>query len=292
MKKILAFFAVLCIFITSIFVIWRYDTPSHTRDWVDYLAFQALATTTTEDSSIVTLSKVRDWTYDENDIIVERNWISDYTFNTNDVVGVWFMVDRFGEVPVVGHSYITFEFAGGEALSFSIEARREWGEDYSMFQGMLNRYELAYTWSTERDMITRRVLKDNADLFMYKLTLTPEQAKTLLIATLAETNKIATQPQFYNTLTANCTNLLAKIVNNNTSTKLPYHISWNLPGLSDEYLMKHNYINVVDGDIPKAKRDAALQNIRTHIHYIKHDSRPEFTSSLRQALVEQSSSSL
>jgi hypothetical protein len=286
MKKIIITFALLCfITITTISVI-RNDTPSHDRDWVDYLSFQTTVTAQDDDTSVVTLSTVRDWTYDENDVILEKNWTDNYTFATNDVTAVWFMVDRFGTVPVVGHSYLTFEFINGEALSFSIEARREWGEDYSMVRGMLNQYELAYTWSTERDMITRRVLKDNANLFMYKLTLSPDHAKTLLEATLEETSRIASNPQFYNTLTANCTNLLAMIVNNNTSTKLPYHISWNLPGLSDAYLMKHNYISMIDNDVLRTKSAADLQNIRTHILSIKNNDHSEFSSSLRQALLQ------
>jgi len=282
MKKYIIYTFLTVIVVGAITVLYlRNDTPALERDWVDYLKYQP---SVTFHENVAILSTVRDWTYDEDDTIVERDWHNNYEVAISDVSDVWFMVDRFGKIPAIGHSYLTFSFASGDALSFSIEARREWGEDYSVWYGLLNQYELAYTWSTEREMLTRRVIKDNSNLYMYKLTITPAQAQTLLRSVLEATNDIAQTPQFYNTFTANCTNLLANIVNEKTTITLPYHLSWNFPGLSDTYLMKQDFIEVYEDDIQKTKEQASLQSVRNIIFEYKHQDHVLFSEAVRKGL--------
>jgi len=66
------------------------------------------------------------------------------------------------------------------------------------------------------------------------------QALESLVAALAE------KPRFYNTLTENCTNALAYIVNDIVPRTLPYDISWQLTGYADLYLMKQGFITLTD----------------------------------------------
>lgn len=238
MKRSYIFLVFFSSLILAIVVIYIFPKPSNNRDWVHYLS--RLTTTTIEETQI-TLINVRDWEYKPQEI-VSKQWISEVTIDTKNLTGVWFVVVPFGKLDVVGHTFLTFEFTDGSAYSFSIEARRENGEDYSTIQGLFNTYELAYTWGTERDFLTRRVLLHQDPLRMYKLELTLEQAQKLLSTLAVETNKLASTPRFYNTLTSNCTNTLARAINNNYPNTIPYSLTWNFPGNSDLFLMKEGFI--------------------------------------------------
>ena len=215
--------------------------PEQNRNWVDYLATTTIGVTA---SSTITLGPVRDWTYGLHDTILAKDWLPGVVIDPSTIKAIWFNVEPFGKFALIGHTFITFELESGEAYSFSIEARREWGENYSAIKGAFRQYEVAYTWSTERDALSRRVVKDGHPVRVYKLKTTPAQRMALFTEAVAETNNVATTPRFYNTFTGNCTNLLAKVVNTAYPGALPYHYSWNLPGASDGYLMDEGYIDV------------------------------------------------
>jgi hypothetical protein len=53
---------------------------------------------------------------------------------------------------------------------------------------------------------------------------------------LVLTNALAAHPRLYNTFSANCTNMLAKVVNQTKAGSVPFDLSWYLPGYSDLFL--------------------------------------------------------
>jgi len=224
---------------TTIYLVLQ--KPQVDRNWVDYLA---TTTTATRNINEVTLTPVRDWTYGINDTILAQEWLPIVSIDPADIRAIWFVIEPFGRLPIIGHTFLTFELISGEAYSFSIEARREWGEDYSAVSGLFRQYELAFTWSTQRDALARRVVKDGHAVRMYELQVSQIQREQIFAAVVDATTELANAPRFYNTLTANCTNLLAKIINAAYPDKLPYHYSWNFPGRSDRYLMAEGYIAI------------------------------------------------
>jgi len=58
-----------------------------------------------------------------------------------------------------------------------------------------------------------------------------------------ETKGLASQPQWYNTVTNNCTSSLIKYVNESESNAIPIHYSYVLTGKVDEYLADLGYKN-------------------------------------------------
>jgi hypothetical protein len=46
------------------------------------------------------------------------------------------------------------------------------------------------------------------DVFLYRVDMTPEASRSLLLAYLAEADKLAKAPRFYDTLFANCTTIV------------------------------------------------------------------------------------
>jgi len=131
---------------------------------------------------------------------------------------------------------LLFEFEGDRLLGLTIEARREQGEDYSALRGVFNAFELTYVWGSARDLLTRRAVMLDHDIFLYPVSITPEQNRMLLTRLLRRTEYLETTPRYYNTITSNCTNELAKAAGFNWA---PAYI---FTGRSDEYLFRRGII--------------------------------------------------
>jgi hypothetical protein len=167
----------------------------------------------------------------------QSDW-RDETVNAGDLQEIWFFVEPFEYWDGAAHNFMSFVFDGetGKALSVSVEARKEKDETYSPLRGALNAYELLYLWSTEKDVMTRIAVSLDHDLYAYRLNLTREQAREVFLHFVERTNALTERPRFYNTLTSNCTNELAKAVNDAFPGALPWHYSNIFTGFSAERL--------------------------------------------------------
>lgn len=224
-------------------------TPLNDREW-DAL-FSKLNTSESESGGTVVIHNLRNFTFGSS-TIVTKEW-NDTAVNPKDIERVYFFLDHFSSIREVGHTFISFHLKDGSTVAFSIEARREATETYSFVNGFLNEYELQYLWGTERDLVTQRTVYKNEQLYRFPLALSQDQAQALFKGFVTETNELAATPRFYHTLTANCTNMLAKIVNKYYPGTLPYDISWNLTGLSDYYLERQGFIEL-NGTTPEELR--------------------------------------
>ena len=115
----------------------------------------------------------------------------------------------------------------------SVEIRRERGEAFSNVKGFFRQYELMYVVASERDVIGRRVDCDLCDVFLYRSTATPEQARELFVDVMRRVNKLDREPEFYNTLTNNCTTNIRSHINHLKPDRVPYDYRVLLPGYSD-----------------------------------------------------------
>jgi hypothetical protein len=107
--------------------------------------------------------------------------------------------------PRIAHTYFSFVWANGEALSLSVEIRKEKDEAYSPIGGFFKAYELSVLAGDERDFYGWRIFFPKEDIQLFHTRATPEQARTLLLKLLDLANDVARHPVFYNTLTDNCT---------------------------------------------------------------------------------------
>jgi len=215
-----------------------FRAPTHDRNWVEAAA--RISDAWVHDG-VLTITNVRDWRYDTTGV-TGKAWIDRVELPLSDVTRVWFLLEPFSAFPVIGHTMLSFEFSDGRVYAFSVEARREQGEDYSSFRGLFREYELKYAWGTEHDFISRRLFMLAHPLRMYPLQITTQDAQGILLALADATHELHETPRFYNTLSANCTNMLAKIINARYPGRLPYNFAWNMPGLSDRFLFKEGFI--------------------------------------------------
>jgi hypothetical protein len=219
--------------------------PRHDRNWYPYLSHTAHAETSEQ---AFTITPISDWSYAGDTVEAETYSKAGYDFA--DLREVWFVLEPQPGSTLAAHTLLLFEFEEDRLLGLTIEARREQGESYSALRGAFNAFELTYVWASARDLLTRRAVMLEHDVYVYPIAISEEQKQMLLHRTLERTQSLETTPRFYNTLFSNCTNELAK------AAGIDWHYSFILTGTSDEYLFE-------EGIIPGDNFEAA--NERAHL---------------------------
>ncbi|MDP3739014.1 MAG: DUF4105 domain-containing protein [Hyphomonadaceae bacterium] len=215
------------------------------RNWVEHLAVMP-AIEMHEDG--FALEPATDWTYDANGPTA-KNTVS-FAASYADLRNVWFMVEPQPGQPYAAHTLVLFEFTDDRIIGLTVEARREEGEDYDAVAGFFNKFELAYIWSTSKELLARRAVFLNKDIYVYPLALTDQQKTDFLKALLGKTIDVDKRPRFYNTATSNCTNELAK------TAALEWHYSWVLTGYAPRRLYD---TKLIPGEsFEKAKETASM----------------------------------
>jgi len=220
--------------------------PRHDRDWYPHLSRLPHVNMEGGSFSIVPYG---DWTYTE-DAPEQMVWTEVPPHRISHVRRVWFVTEPHPGLPVMAHTFVLFEFGEGDIIGLTIEARKETREEYSALAGAFNKFELMYYWSSPRDLMTRRAVMMDRELYMYPLALSGEQAEAYLTALLEKTVSIEKRPRFYNTLTSNCTNELAK------AADLPWDPAFIFTGGADGALYR---VGLIEGE---GGFDTARQNAR------------------------------
>ncbi|MBW8327741.1 MAG: DUF4105 domain-containing protein [Thiobacillus sp.] len=181
---------------------WLSIAPSNDRNWQPEVARLAYADI---DGDRVTVHNIRNFDY-RSETDFTPAWY-DKTFDVSklesvDLVAVYWMG------PAIAHTIMSFGFAGGDHIAFSIETRKEAGEAYSTVKGFFKQYELYYVVADERDVIRVRsnYRKDPPeDVYVYRLRAPVENGRRIFLEYIKRINNLKGQPEFYNTLTDNCT---------------------------------------------------------------------------------------
>ncbi len=107
--------------------------------------------------------------------------------------------------PHIAHTMLSFGFGEGATVCFSIETRKEKGENYSAVKGFFRQYEKIYVMADERDLVRLRTNYRQEDVYLYRLKVAPETVRKVFLDYLLEMNRLKDRPEWYNALTANCT---------------------------------------------------------------------------------------
>lgn len=180
---------------------WATLEPRTDRVWAPEMA-QGLSYTQVSGTDAIVVQNVRnfDWTSIST---AHQHW-EDRRYDLSQITGIdVFMLYWMGEA--IAHSYFSFTFADGQALSISAEIRKEKDEPYSSIAGFFKRYELAIIAGDERDFLGWRIHAPHETVQLFRTNATPAEARALLLALLDDANTLTIAPRFYNTLTANCT---------------------------------------------------------------------------------------
>lgn len=216
--------------------------PSNERSWVN--DNEKMATAEFEGDE-VTIRNVRDFNWRSTRDYDEK-WI-DLKVSLDRVSKIWFVLEYFDPSRrQMAHTIMSFEMEDGTRLACSIEVRREKGEKYHPIRGMLKSYELIYVWATERDIIgvRTRCRKKSVTHLFEAVVLGPGNERRMLESYLRRTNKLSTDPEWYNTITNTCTTNIVRHVNEVYPGRVPRALSILLPGLSPGLLQRNNLVKM------------------------------------------------
>ncbi len=192
--------AVVCTVLFAIVLTWWFSLePSNQRAWQPDVARSPKATI---EGNRVTIRNVRDFAYRTESEYAER-W-EERHYDLSQLVGADLFMCSWGS-PYIVHTILSWEFLGGDHLAVSIETRKEVGESYSAVLGFFRQFELYYVVADERDVVRLRTNFRGEDCRLYRMTHTPDQVRAVLLDYLAEINRLAEKPEWYNAATHNCT---------------------------------------------------------------------------------------
>jgi hypothetical protein len=246
-RKLVALALVLVLAVLPFAFAYFFATPSAERDWSPD---QRVLPRATIAGDKVTIENMRNFSYKSTSEYVPR--YETRTYDLGKLDAVWFIVERFGDAPAIAHTFLSFGF-GGEYVAISVEIRKELGETYSPLKGLLRQYELMYVIADERDVIGLRTNYRRDPLYMYPVTTTPEKIRRVFVEMLERSNKLAAEPEFYNTLTNNCTSNIVRHVNT-ISNRIPFSYKVLLPAYSDQLAYD---LGLIPTDRPFAEVQAA-----------------------------------
>ena len=256
----LSFVAISITLLIVIFLLRRHFamTPSNDRSWVNDNQRLASVEITGDKAHI---KNVRDFSWRTTKDYDER-WI-DMTINLNKVRKIWFILEYFSpERKEMAHTILSYEFDDGRRLACSIEVRRKEGSRFHPLKGMFRSYELIYVWGTESDIIgvrSRCRRKSKTHLFE-GVVLGPGNERRMLESYLRRTNKLAKDPEWYNTITNTCTTNIVNHVNEVYPGRVPWAIGVLMPGLSPKMLLRNNLVKS-SGNIDETMESSLIDSI-------------------------------
>ena len=241
LKKILfgILAAVLLFWITMVLAF----RPSVNRDWN---ADQAVLPEVTFSGDEVAIKNIRNINYRSTSDFDVRYY--DKTFDLNKLESVWYMVEPFsGYGAGAAHTLLSFGFGGNDYVAVSVEIRKEKGEHFSAVKGLLRQYELTYVIADERDVIKLRSNYRKDKVFLYPVQTSKENMRKLFVSMLTRAEKLAKDPEFYNTLTSTCTTNIVSHINEIAPGRIPFSFKVLMPAYSDELAQK---IGIIDSSVP------------------------------------------
>lgn len=213
-QRILFTIGIVC-FIAALF--HRTLRPSNERIWNNDQ--QILPYATIHDTG-VTLHNVRNFAYASTTSYTPSYY--DKKVRLEDLISLDYIVEPFGNIGAA-HTFLSFGFADGTYIAISVEIRKEVGEAFSPWKGLLRQYEIMYVIADERDVIKLRTNYRKDVVYLYPTTAKPEHIRSLFIDMLTRANSLKEKPEFYNTITNNCTTNIAEHIN----TIVPNKVSWD-----------------------------------------------------------------
>lgn len=192
----------LALFLAVLVGWWVGIQPSNDRDWQPEVARLAYAEIK---QPYVRVHNVRNFDYrTESDFVPNYE---DRTYNLDQLVSADLLAS-YWMGPQIAHIFVSFGFQDGSHLAISIETRKERGEEYSALKGFFRQYELYYVVADERDVIRLRTNFRKAPseaVYLYPLQVPVERIRRVFLGYLHKLNALYKTPEFYNTLTTNCT---------------------------------------------------------------------------------------
>jgi hypothetical protein len=254
---------------------WSAIKPKQDRDWRAEVAVLPRAVVSGDQ---VRLIGVRDFKYRSTEDFTPR--YRERTVYLSHLTGVDFYISYWMPGPV-GHTFLSFVFDDAEPISISIEARPEAHEGFAPVGSLFKQFELIYVVGEERDIVGVRTNYRAEDVYLYRISTTPENARRLFSIYMERINELAERPEFYHLLSNNCTLNIVRYANT-IGPGSRFDIRHYLNGLFDGYLYHRQ---LLDSSLP-------FEELRRRAHINEAaraaDSSEDFSQRIRAQLGKRS----
>jgi hypothetical protein len=206
---------------------WLTLTPRSDRDWACGLD---VLPRIERNGDILQVRQFRNFSYTAAGDPVPR--YEDRTFDLARLKSLdYFLAHWSGQF--MAHTLVSFGFDDGKYLAISVEARRRRWQRYSPLWGLFRSYELFFVLGDEHDIVRLRTTVRRERVYRYRVPMTPEKLRRLIEDYLGRAQRLAARPEWYNSVTSNCT------------TNLFYHRLDQIPW----WLMPGIFLNGLSGRI-------------------------------------------
>lgn len=239
-RPVLALYVAAC----AIMVIWWSSLqPSNDRAWA---ADVGRMTYGEVEGAHVSLHNVRDFIWQGEADFMPRWESREYDLDQLRTVDLF--LSYWGN-EAIAHTLVSFGFADGERVVFSVEIRKEQHERFSELGGFFKQFEMSVIAADERDIVGVRTFERGEDVYLYPIRMKPDAMRRLFVSYVETANALVRKPRFYHTVTANCTTIVYRMVRA-IVPDLPMDPRILLSGYLPSYLYK---IGAIDNRVPLAQ---------------------------------------
>jgi hypothetical protein len=229
---------------------WVSIAPSNDRDWAPDVARGVTAEINGDD---VVVQNIRnfDWRSDSD---YTQRWVT-RTYQLSAIASVD-LVSSVWDSPAIAHTMLSFGFADGRHLVFSGEIRKKKNEEFSEIGGFFKQFELVLIAADENDILRVRTNVRGESVSLFPVRLPQEKMRELFLSYLEKGNALAREPEFYQTITTNCTTVIFKLARL-IEPGMPMDWRILVSGYVPDYLYEHGAL-LSNLPLQDVKRQAAI----------------------------------